>query len=102
MSRRGAPCGAVFFILSHLEPLHDYHGSKGATLGSIFFKLILFEKSRVELEFVFLTFTTRVRKHLGVRFPPLGDCPCRLCPAEACVDKADHHTLVNAGERDSV
>jgi hypothetical protein len=22
--------------------------------------------------------------------------------AEACVDKADHHTLVNAGERDSV
>jgi hypothetical protein len=22
--------------------------------------------------------------------------------AEACVDEADHHTLVNAGERDSV
>ena len=44
------------------------------TLGSTFFKLILFEKSRVELEFVFLIFTTRVRKHLGNsgRFPPLG------------------------------
>jgi hypothetical protein len=28
-------------------------------------KLILFEKSRVELEFVFSIFTTRVRKHLG-------------------------------------
>ncbi len=43
------------------------------TLGSTFFKLILFEKSRVELEFVFLIFTTRVRKHLGNsgRFPPL-------------------------------
>ena len=41
-------------------------------LGSTFFKLILFEKSRVKLEFVFLIFTTRVRKHLGnsARFPP--------------------------------
>ena len=28
-------------------------------------KLILFEKSRVELEFVFSIFTTRVRKHFG-------------------------------------
>jgi hypothetical protein len=43
------------------------------SLGSTFFKLILFEKSRVELEFVFLIFTTRVRKHLGNSglFPPL-------------------------------
>ncbi len=36
-------------------------------------KLILFEKSRVELEFVFSIFTTRVRKHFGNsgRFGPL-------------------------------
>jgi len=36
-------------------------------------KLILFEKSRVELEFVFSIFTTRVRKHLGTTtlFSPL-------------------------------
>jgi hypothetical protein len=32
------------------------------TLGSTFFKLILFEKSRLELEFVFLIFTTQPRQ----------------------------------------
>ena len=35
------------------------------TNGSTLVKLILFEKSRVELEFVFSIFTTRVRKHFG-------------------------------------
>jgi hypothetical protein len=35
------------------------------TNGSTLVKLDLFEKSRVELEFVFSIFTTRVRKHLG-------------------------------------
>ena len=35
------------------------------TNGSTLVKLILFEKSRVELEFVVSIFTTRVRKHLG-------------------------------------
>ncbi len=35
------------------------------TNRSTLVKLILFEKSRVELEFVFSIFTTRVRKHLG-------------------------------------
>ena len=33
------------------------------TNGSTLVKLILFEKSRVDLEFVFSIFTTRVRKH---------------------------------------
>ena len=43
------------------------------TNRSTLVKLILFEKSRVELEFVFSIFTTRVRKHLGnsARFSPL-------------------------------
>ena len=35
------------------------------TNRSTLVKMILFEKSRVELEFVFSIFTTRVRKHLG-------------------------------------
>ena len=35
------------------------------TNGSTMVKLILFEKSRVELKFVFSIFTTRVRKHFG-------------------------------------
>ena len=42
------------------------------TNRSTLVKLILFEKSRVELEFVFSIFTTRVRRHLGsARFSPL-------------------------------
>ena len=47
------------------------------TNGSTLVKLILFEKSRVELEFVFSIFTTRVRKHFGNsgRLGPLG-CTC--------------------------
>jgi hypothetical protein len=47
------------------------------TNGSTLVKLVLFEKSRVELEFVSSIFTTRVRKHLGnsARFSPLlGQC----------------------------
>ena len=50
------------------------------TNGSTLLKLILFEKSRVELEFVFSIFTTRVRKHFGNsgRLGPLLNNKMRL------------------------
>ncbi len=54
-SKMFAPTQGFFIFTTKVDP----------TLGSTFFKLILFEKSRVELEFVFLIFTTRVRKHIG-------------------------------------
>jgi len=54
-------------------------------------KLILFEKSRVELEFVFSIFTTRVRKHLGnsARFSPLIGMPNFEMPN---LDSVNHST----------
>ena len=52
-----AQSGFLFFLIftTRVDPIN----------GSTMLKLILFEKSPVELEFVFSIFTTRVRKHFG-------------------------------------
>ena len=65
--------------------------TRSQTNGSTLVKLILFEKSRLELdsEFVFLIFTTRVWKHFGDPRMPLPQF-CGSCTRSV---RSTHHHL---------